>query len=685
VVSDAAAAAVHRLLPEHHDQLSLIEAPGDGDSFRIEGTTITGTSPSVLLTGVHWYLTRVVGVSVGWPGDSLNRLPRHLPASPLIVREAVVRHRFALNDTDDGYSGPYRDWRTWERHLDLLALHGINEVLVTVGTEEVYRRAFVELGCADEDLRAWMPSPGHQPWWLLQNMSGYTGPVSPELLESRVELAQRIVSRLRSLGMTPVLPGYFGTVPPGFASEARVITQGSWVGFQRPDWLDPRDPMFERAAEAFYRHQIELFGETSMVKMDLLHEGGTSGDVPLGDAVRRVQAALRKARPGATWVVLGWLDNPVRELLEAADGLLIVDGVADRHPGLDRDAQWNGVRYCFGTIPNFGGHTTMGANTGVWVSRFPRWRDGRSLDGIAYMPEGTGTNPAAFTLFTELAWHDDHMDHAEWFAAYAHRRYGGADPHAARAWEILRRTAYDLPADGWSEPQDSPFLARPTLDAANVATWSPPAPRYELTVFAAALGELLQVDADLRGTSAYRFDLVDVARQSLTNRSWMLLPAIRAAVENGDLARFRSLAATWLDDMQLLDRLVATSPHFLLGRWLADAWAAAADEEEAARLEHDARSILTTWGPRAASEELHDYANRELAGLVQDFYAMRWRRYFATVERSLISGQPPEVIDWFAVEDAWARGRERYPDHPVGDSYTVAAEVHARLGEGLEA
>lgn len=64
---------------------------------------------------------------------------------------------------------------------------------------------------------------------------------------------------------------------------------------------------------------------------------------------------------------------------------------------------------------------------------------------------------------------------------------------------------------------------------------------------------------------------------------------------------------------------------------------------------------------------------------------MRWRRYFATVERSLISGQPPEVIDWFAVEDAWARGRERYPDHPVGDSYTVAAEVHARLGEGLEA
>ncbi|MEV4360980.1 alpha-N-acetylglucosaminidase [Nonomuraea sp. NPDC049625] len=677
-VVSAVAGAVRRLLPDHHDQLTLVEQRGEGDRFRIEGTTITGTSASALLTGVHWYLTRVAGVSAGWPGDSLSRLPDKLPQAPYIAKEAVVQHRFALNDTDDGYSGPYRDWATWERQIDLMALHGINEVLVTVGMEEVYRRTFTEFGYTDEQLRAWTPSPGHQPWWLLQNMAAFTGPVSEQLFGQRVRLAQQIVTRLRELDLTPVMPGYFGTVPPGF--PGRVIPQGGWVGFERPDWLDPRDPMFAQVAEAFYRHQAELYGETSMVKMDLLHEGGTPGDVPVAEAVKAVQEALRKARPGATWVVLGWLDNPVRELIEAADGLLILDGVADRHPDLDRETGWLGTSYCFGTIPNFGGHTTIGANTGVWVSRFAEWRRGPSLRGIAYLPEGTGTNPASFALFAELAWHDEPIDHAGWFTDFSRRRYGGADPHAARAWEILRTTAYSLPADGWSEPQDSPFLARPSLTAANAATWSPRAPRYDLERFAAALEQLLQVDPALRGTSAYQFDLVDVARQALTNRSWVLLPALRAAFESGALERFRRLTVTWLEDMELLDRVVSASPYFLLGPWLAAARAAAADEEEAARLEYDARCLLTTWGPRGADVRLKDYANREWAGLVRDFHAMRWRLFFDT----LLGGGDPEGIDWFAVEDAWSRDSSPYPEYPTADPYRVALDLYARLRQAIE-
>ena len=99
---------------------------------------VAGTSPGVLLTGVEIYLERVAHVSIGWPGDSLARLPAVLPSPPSrIERRAVVPDRYALNDTGDGYSNAYLDWPGWEHKIDLLALHGINEVFMPIGTEEV--------------------------------------------------------------------------------------------------------------------------------------------------------------------------------------------------------------------------------------------------------------------------------------------------------------------------------------------------------------------------------------------------------------------------------------------------------------------------------------------------------------------------------------------------------------------
>lgn len=688
-----ARAALKRLLPRHESQIALVALDaGAGDRYVIRGRAghveIAGTTPAVLLAGVEAYLERVPHVSIGWPGDSLDRLPPTLPAPPSpIESQAVVPDRFALNDVDDGYSDAYLDWPGWERKIDLLALRGINEVFLPVGAEEVYRRVFREFGYGDDELRAWIPAPAHQPWWLLQNMAGFGGPVSAHLFEQRAELGRRIAARLRELGMQPVFPGYFGTVPPGFAEKqpgAALVPQGEWVGFRRPDWLDPRDPRFARVAAAFYRHQRELFGDASLYKMDLLHEGGRAGEVPVGEAARQVFAALDAAHPGARWVLLGWQRNPPRAVVDAVphERLLIVDGLSDRYDGLDRERDWGGAPYAFGTISNFGGHTTLGANAGVWTSRFASWRqrDGSRLRGIAYLPEGSGTDPAAYALFTALAWTPVPEDARRWFAGYADSRYGGADAHARAAWDILARTAYAMPSGEWSEPHDSLFAARPSLDARSAATWSPTAPRYDMARFDGAVCELLQVAPALRATSAYRHDLVDVTRQAISDRSRLLLPRIKAAYEARDAGRFRALAAEWMDDMALLDRLLASDRDFLLDRWLMRAKAAARDDAEAARLEYDQRSILASWGDRSGADRggLHDYANRELAGLVGGLYAPRWRRFFDTLQAGLAGGAVPS-IDWFAMEQDWARSREAYATEPAGDPWRIAGEAARRL------
>ncbi|WP_329624629.1 alpha-N-acetylglucosaminidase [Streptomyces sp. NBC_01255] len=690
-----ARASLKRLLPSVAGQFDLVpvEAAASGDYFSVSGTAgairVRGTSPATLVTGVGWYLERIAGVDIGWPGDSLGRLPSTLPGvTGTVTRRATVPHRYALNDTDEGYSGAYRDFASYRHDIDLMALHGVNEVFVPTGAEYPYYRALQRFGYSAAELREWIPAPAHQGWWLLQNMSGFAGPVSERLIEARATLGSRIAGHLRALGMTPVLPGFFGTVPPDFAARnpgAVTVPQGTWVGFARPDWLDPTGPVFARLAATYYRFQEQRFGAGDMFKMDLLHEGGTPGPVDVAGAAGAVQQALEAAHPGAIWVTLGWQRNPSAALLSGVDRrrVLVVDGLSDRYDGLDRATQWGGTPYAFGAIGNFGGHTSLGANTGVWVDRFHAWltAPGSTLSGIAYLPEGTGGNPAAFDLFTELAWQPGPIDHRTWFAEYAARRYGGADPHAAAAWEQLRRGPYSMRSGTWSEPQDSVFAARPSLTAARAARWSPTAMRYDAATVERALAELLKVAPELRTTDAYRFDLVDVARQSLTNRGRVLLPRIRTAYEAGDLAGFRERVAEWNAHLELLGRLVAADRRFLLGPWLADARAWGAGPAERDRLEYDARSILTTWGGRGPSEAggLHDYANREWAGLVRDVYAPRWAAYFASLDSALVNRTEPVAIDWFARDDAWAHGNEPYATRPTGDPVALAGEVLAAL------
>ncbi|MFF8596810.1 alpha-N-acetylglucosaminidase [Streptomyces sp. NPDC015220] len=688
-----ALAALDRQLPRHADQfrLELMTASDGADRFRVFGTRgrieVRGTTPAVLLTGVHWYLKYVAGAHISWNGSQLD-LPRTLPAPARVLeRSTALPHRFALNDTHDGYTAPFADWAHWERLIDVLALHGCNEVLITPGTEAVYHRVLRDFGYSEAEARAWLPAPTHQPWWLLQNLYGYGGPLSPELIARRAELGRRIVDRLRALGMRPVLPGYYGHVPKGFVErnggDAHVVPQGTWSGgFERPDWLDPRTTSFARVAESFYKHQRDLFGEIDAFKMDLLHEGGTAGDVPIDGAARGVEAALRKNRPGALWVILGWQTNPLPALLDAVDRkkMLIVDGVSDRYSSVtDREKDWGGTPYAIGTIPNFGGRTTIGARAHIWNEKFFAWRDKphSALVGTAYLPEATHRDPAAFELWSELAWTAEKVDRADWFAGYADFRYGRRDHGARDAWRALYETAYQHSAVEHSDPHDSLFAARPDLTTDRANYWGPRALTFDPGRFDAALAGLLDVAEDLRRSTAYRHDLVDVARQALANRSRQLLPELRAAYDAADRAAFKELATLWLTLMRLSDEVTGTDPDFLLGPWIQDARAMGTGDAERAEFERCAKVLITTWGDRSVADagNLHEYANREWQGLMGDFYLPRWQKWLDRLQDALASGREPEAVDWFAIEEPWTRQRKDYPLRPYGDAWRTASRV----------
>ncbi|GAA0591603.1 hypothetical protein GCM10009001_04650 [Virgibacillus siamensis] len=648
---------------------------------------IKGSSSSALLTGFNWYLKYVAHANISSNGEQLN-LPEKLPVpTSAIKKEANVSNRFALNDTDQGYTQPYADWDYWERKIDVLALHGINKVLVYPGQEAVYKKTFTEFGYTDKEMLEWIPQPAHQSWWLLQNMSSFPDPISQDVIDKRVRLGKKIVKRLKELGMTPVFPGYFGTVPANFEEKkpnANVISQGTWSGFQRPGWLDPTNELFSKVAASFYKNQEELFGETTMYKMDLLHEGGTAGDVNVQKASKAVQDALERAHSDAIWVILGWQSNPLKETLKAIDRnkMLIVDGLSDRYTGLNREQEWLGTPYAFGSIWNFGGHTTMGANMSVWNSTYWDWlnKTNSKLSGIAIMPEASDNNPVAFEFLAELAWRDEPVNLDTWFRKWAVRRYGEIDQHAINAWQSLANSAYSMPANGWSEAHEGLFGAEPSLSAKNAASWSPTSLRYDPARLAKALPELLKVNPSLRTSSAYQYDLMDVTRQVISNQSRLLLPKIKTAYNAQDKETFKQLSDKWLHWIKLLDKVVGTNKQTMLGPWLNQINSYASNGAEAAKLEYDARTLLTIWGTRESyNAGLKDYANREWQGLVGDYYYSRWKTYFDSLEKSLRTDEKPEPIDWYAFGKNWANKTNNYPLEPSGDIYDIANEVYDEL------
>lgn len=199
------------------------------------------------------------------------------------------------------------------------------------------------------------------------------------------------------------------------------------------------------------------------------------------------------------------------------------------------------------------------------------------------------------------------------------------------------------------------------------------------------LVELLQADSSVRATTTYQYDLVDVARQALANWSRKALPELNDAYDLRDEPHFRSLADRWLQRMELQDTLLATNSAFLVGRWLEPVSPWATTDEERRKLQYDARSILTTWGIRTASEAgLHDYGNKDWAGLTRDYYRGRWQIYFAALDRALQTGTPPAAIDWLQFGESWNRSDRTYPVNPRGDTWLVARQVAQELGLAQE-
>jgi len=695
----AAQALIARVVPDAARHFIVETVPPDNgrDVFEIESRgdkiVLRGNTAVSIASALNWYLENQCLCEISWNDGNQLKLPRPLPSLPVKIR-VVSPHefRYAYNFCTYGYTMAWWDWPDFERELDFLALKGVNQALVIEGQSSAWIQTFKQFGYSDEAIRKWVVDPAHLPWMEMDNMESYGGPLSPQLVSRRLALGQKIISRMRELGIQPVLPGYYGMVPPDFHEKfpkADVHPQGDWVKLKRPDILDPNDPVFTKVAAAYYAAETNLFGGADFYDADPFHEGGSTNNIDVPAAGR----AIQKAMGDATWVLQSWQANPRPEMVNALDKdkILVLDLYCDDHENWRLRNNFDGSPWLWCVINCFGGNMKLGGRL-AWMAQGPDAaltdpHKGR-MSGIGALMEGTGVNPALWEMFWQNSWRAEAPDMDSWLKLYAEQRYGAKIPAAEQAWKILLATIYDEPPAGTAHVVKPALDSRPTLIQPKLPSVMPQPIQnrpitevhYDPMRLVEAWKLLLDSAPQAQASDAYRFDLCDVGRQVLANLSASYNQQIITDYQNHDAQRLRADSDKMLGLIRDMDLLAGTRREWLLGDWIADArsWGSSRDERDLC--ERNARELLTTW---TRYDNITDYANRQWNGLLGDFYYHRWQLWLDSLNDSVSNNTPLDekavnvkIREW---EMAWTRQTDgHYLIKPRGDAVAISQKLYEK-------
>lgn len=703
---------LNRLIPQHAASFEARMLPAAADDyFQLSSENgkiiLAGNNANSMAVALNHYLKYYCNTNISWFVNDAIDMPDTLPmVEGTVESKARVKNRFFLNYCTFGYTMPWWQWRDWEHCIDWMALNGINLPLAITGQEATWLKVWTKLGLSDEEVRNYFTGPAHLPWHRMQNIDYWHGNLPMSWLDTQEELQKQIVTREREFNMKPVLPAFSGHVPLELGRiypDAKITRLGAWAGYADQyacSFLDPMDPLYLTIQKAFLEQQTELYGTDHIYGIDIFNELEAPSYEPdyLARVSRQVYGSLRKVDKKATWLQMAWLffndrKDWTNERIEAyitavpKEHHMLLDYYCEYKEIWPQTEQFFGMSYIWSYLGNFGGNTALVGKIHSVNEKIENTYEngGKNMKGIGSTLEGFDCNPYVYNYVFEKAWDiKNHMDVASWTQSLADQRVGHADENARAAWKQLIDSVY---VDNSSPGQCSQLNLRPTLGAKSTY-YGATKIHYNNKALLKAVDLMLKADSK---NGAYAFDVVNTTRQLLSNYYIIPYEKYKKAYEEANFKEMKALEQEMLGILYDLDKLLATEPTFLLGKWITDARAMGVNDEEKLYYEQNARNLLSTWGEPAAL--LNDYANRTWAGLVSTYYAERWKIFFAAVNSAVMKGEKfeDEVYDAYFAEVTeyehkwWKECIGTFNDQPVGDGVAIAKELFAKYSERIAA
>jgi alpha-N-acetylglucosaminidase len=692
---------IARVVPNYAQNFKVekLDTTASKDVFEIESVkgkiVLRGTNGVAVASALYYYLTTYGHCQITWNGTNLH-LPPKLPMLAAKVRKNTpYQYRYYLNYCTFNYSMSWWDWKRWEKEIDWMALHGINMPLALTGQEYTWYEVYKSMGFSDEDLSTFFCGPAYFSWFWMGNLDGWGGRLPISWMKSHRDLQQKILARERQLGMTPILQSFTGHVPASFSKHfpASKLKKTNWNnGFGDTYILDTEDPMFAEIGRKFLQVQTKLYGTDHLYSADTFNENEPPTDDPsyLSALSNRVYQAMSNADPKAIWVMQGWLfysdrkfwkTPQIKALLQPVPNnhMIILDLATEIEPVWKRTEAYYGKPWIWNMLHNFGGNITMFGRIEE-LAKGPALAlhnpEAGSMQGIGLTMEAIEQNPVLYELMAQNTWQNEPIDLNEWLKTYILNRYGHINQHAIKVWQVLKKTAYN--GKDLRDGAESIITGRPTFDSATV--WTKTKLNYQRADLLPAWDEMMKaIPADAK-SDGFNYDLVDLSRQVLANYAGPLQKKWVKAYQEKDKVMFKKYADKYVQLISDIDMLLATRKDFLLGKWLADARNCGTNLAEKATYERNARDLVTLWGD--ANSPLHEYSCRQWSGLLNDFYKVRWQKFFSVVSTSLQTGKPMDmesfnrdISQW---EWQWVNTQKPYPVTPIGNSVLVAQKLYKK-------
>jgi len=310
--------------------------------------------------------------------------------------------------------------------------------------------------------------------------------------------------------------------------------------------------------------------------------------------------------------------------------------------------------------------------------------------GVGITMEGIWQNYIIYDESMEMAFHDEPLNVTAFVDRYAIRRYGlpftvkkpnNRDDVVSTlqsAWQQLGSTVYNI--SHWGGVTKNLMVTQPKLNAVH-SGFMPTQLLYDPSVIEKVWSMFLEVSTtSIVNVERYRYDLVDITRQALSDRFYAFYTKLNTSYYNGDLLGVRSNGAQMIELMEDLDTLLNTNRYWMLGEWIKMARKHGTEERDADWWEFNARNQVTLWGPNG---EISNYASKQWGGLVGGYHQPQWELFIDEVEKAVANNeqfdQSAFVKEYRSkLAQPWQNATNTYPTEPKGDTIKVACALYLK-------
>jgi len=658
-------------------QLKFSASANASDTYEYQASNgqlvVKGSSVNALTRGVYDYLRSNGLGMLDWTGPQF-RLPETWPDVSKTIVTSPFKIRQANNAVTSGYTTPFWTWERWEQELDWQAMHGFNMLMNPVATEAIATRVWKKLGLTQQEIDEFYTGPALLPWQRMGCINHVGGTLPPEWHTDQVALQHKILTRMKELGMEPIIQSFAGFVPKAIKrlypdiKLHNTLWNSGFPESQRPVLLMPGDPLFALIIKMYMEEWQKEFGDTQYYLVDSFNEMELpKSNQPVTELLaeygKKTFDAIRAGNPKATWVIQGWMfgyqrhiwsPDRVKALFSNVpdDGILILDYANDYANSWEPVNGFNGKQWVYGFVPNMGGKTAYTGDLNLYATGAAKTLaspNKNNLVGFSISGEGLENNTVIYELMTDAAWSKEPIDLDSWLKQFCINRYGSCPPKMIESWKLLRKSCYkdlvDHPQFGWQVGKCGygTVNSDPEFDKAT-----------EL---------FLSCNNILWQSANYCADAIERSALTLGLKADECFKTAAEAYKKGDTLAGNQAGNQGLELLTELDRLMESHPLNRLARWISFARSHSDEPGLQQFYEANARQIITVWGP-----PVNDYSCRVWSGLVRDFYRERMR----LILESAKTGVPFYKNKW---ELEWVKGSGISAIEPYADPVKEAQKL----------